>query len=373
TDRFWTKDVSTGILYQISSDSALPWQQARKSCQQQGAELLSITEIHEQEYVEELIKNFSSTLWIGLNSLNFNSGWQWAGGSPFRYLNWAPASLNLPWGSLQPLPLLLALATKEQRLSPPHCNLPAGSCREQGEELKSITCPDGWWPYAGHCYSIQREPKAWKDALASCRKQGGDLTSVHNIAEFSFLVSQLGYKPTEELWLGLNDLKAQFSLEWSDRTPVTFTSWRRGQPSYTKGLERCVAMKGQDGYWATDVCDKELGYSCKKKPSSPSSGREKIEDPGCQKGWSRYDSHCYLVGSALLTFSEAKKTCEGSKAYLATVESRNEQAFLISLVGLRPEEYFWIGLSSTEEGGSFRWSSGGTALFTHWSAAMPGQ
>lgn len=52
---------------------------------------------------------------------------------------------------------------------------------------------------------------------------------------------------------------------------------------------------------------------------------------------------------------------------------RNEQAFLISLTGLRSEKYFWIGLSDTEEGGSFRWTSGETPLFTHWNTAMPGK
>ena len=46
------------------------------------------------------------------------------------------------------------------------------------------------------------------------------------------------------------------------------------------------------------------------------------------QGWKRYGFHCYLVGSALLTFSEANKTCEQSKAYLATVESRYENIFL---------------------------------------------
>lgn len=51
TERFWTEDVSTGIHYQINSESALTWHQARKSCQQQNAELLSITEIHEQAYI----------------------------------------------------------------------------------------------------------------------------------------------------------------------------------------------------------------------------------------------------------------------------------------------------------------------------------
>ncbi|NXP87421.1 MRC1 protein, partial [Passerina amoena] len=354
TKRFWTEDVSTGIHYQINSESALTWHQARKSCQQQNAELLSITETQEQAYIEELTKEFGFAFWIGLNALDFNTGWQWAGGSPFRYLNWAPV-LKRPLSSVLYFPLVLK-----------NCVLILG-------DLRSVQCTDGWWPYAGHCYSIHRDPKTWEDALSSCKKQDGDLASVHNIAEYSFLVSQLGYKATEELWLGLNDLKTHFYFEWSDRTPVTFTKWQRRHPTYTSRVEHCVAMKGQDGYWATDACNKQLGYICKKKPSSQSSEKETIEDLGCQKGWKRYGFHCYFVGSALLTFSEANKTCEQSKAYLATVESRNEQTFLISLTGLRSERHFWIGLSDTEERGSFRWTNGETAHFTHWNTDMPGK
>ncbi|KFU84340.1 Macrophage mannose receptor 1, partial [Chaetura pelagica] len=370
TERFWTEDVSTGIHYQINSESALTWHQARKSCQQQNAELLSITEIHEQAYIGELIKNFSFPFWIGLNALNFNSGWQWAGGSPFRYLNWAPGSPFLLPGKI----CGVMNPKKNAKWENQACNQRLGYiCKKRNfssksdiipkEELRAIKCTDGWLPYAGHCYSLQQELKTWKDALTSCKNQDGDLASVHNIAEYSFLLSQLGYKPTEELWLGLNDLKAHFYFEWSDETPVTFTKWQRRDPTYRNGLEDCVAMKGQDGYWSTDVCDKQLGYICKKKPSSQSSEKETIEDPGCQKGWKRYGFHCYLVGSALLMFSEAN----------AVLHFRNEQAFLISLTGLRSEKYFWIGLSNTEEQGSFKWTSGETPLFTHWNIEMPGK
>lgn len=51
-DSTWITDLSTNIHYQINSDSALMWHQARKSCQQQNAELLSITDIHEQTYLK---------------------------------------------------------------------------------------------------------------------------------------------------------------------------------------------------------------------------------------------------------------------------------------------------------------------------------
>nr|XP_014124972.1 macrophage mannose receptor 1 [Zonotrichia albicollis] len=380
TERFWTEDVSTGIHYQINAESALTWHQARKSCQQQNAELLSITEAQEQAYVGELTKEFGFAFWIGLNALDFNSGWQWAGGSPFRYLNWAPGSPFLLPGKI----CGLLNPRKNGKWENQACNQRLGYICKKGSfsskpdimpkgELRPVQCTDGWWPYAGHCYSVHRDPKTWEDALSSCKKQDGDLASIHNIAEYSFLVSQLGYKPTEELWLGLNDLKTHFYFEWSDGTPVTFTKWQRRHPTHTSGAEHCASMKGQDGYWANDACNRQLGYICKKKPSSQSSEKETIEDLGCQKGWKRYGFHCYLVGSALLTFSEANKTCEQSKAYLATVESRNEQTFLISLTGLRSEEYFWIGLSDTEERGSFRWTNGETAHFTHWNTAMPGK
>uniref|UniRef100_A0A8D0GPF6 C-type lectin domain-containing protein n=1 Tax=Sphenodon punctatus TaxID=8508 RepID=A0A8D0GPF6_SPHPU len=89
---FWTTNPLTGIHYQINSQSALTWHQARKSCQQQSAELLSITELHEQLYLAELTACAESELWIGLNSLDFSSGWQWIDNRPFRYLNWAPGS-----------------------------------------------------------------------------------------------------------------------------------------------------------------------------------------------------------------------------------------------------------------------------------------
>lgn len=65
---------------------------------------------------------------------------------------------------------------------------------------------------------------------------------------------------------------------------------------------------------------------------------------------------------------------EGNRLCLNTVfHLRNEQAFLISLTGLRFEKYFWLGLSDTEEQGIFRWTSGETPSFTHWNSAMPGK
>lgn len=47
----WDTDPVTGFQYQRNAQSVLSWHQARKSCQQQGADLLSIVELHEQSYI----------------------------------------------------------------------------------------------------------------------------------------------------------------------------------------------------------------------------------------------------------------------------------------------------------------------------------
>ncbi|GAB0184743.1 macrophage mannose receptor 1 [Grus japonensis] len=323
----------------------------------------------------------SSALWFGLNSLNFNSGWQWVGGAPFRYLNWVPGH-----PSPEPGKICAALNPgKGAKWENRECDQKLGYiCKRGNATLESfiipretnvpIRCPDQWMSYAGHCYIIHRDPKIWKDALTSCRKEDGDLASIHNVEEYSFVISQLGYQPADELWIGLNDLKVQMYFEWSDGTPVTYTKWLRGEPTHANNRqEDCVVMKGKDGFWADHSCEKKIGYICKRKPMSEAPTEEETIDMGCQRGWKRYGFYCYFIGNTFVSFSQANQTCGRHQAFLATVEDRYEQAYLTSLVGLRSERYFWIGLSDVEDKGTFKWANGESVLFTHWNSEMPGE
>ncbi|NWR15196.1 MRC1 protein, partial [Emberiza fucata] len=393
-DSTWTTDLSINVHYQINFDSALTWHQARKSCQQQNAELLSITGIHEQTYLKgkavqqtlELTEGTDSALWIGLNRLDLSSGWEWIGESPFQYLNWAPGSPSPESGKLC---VVLNPETKAKWQNW-GCDQKLGYiCKKRNFTLVPsgdpgpVTCPAGWVSYVDHCYKIFRDSKGWEGALTSCQKEGSHLASIQSLEEHSFMVSQLGYseflslfpslEPTDKLWIGLNDRKVQMYFEWSDGTPVTYTKWHLGEPSTTNNRpEDCVLIKGQNGYWADHVCEKKAGYICKRKATSQRAGEKESSLAGCKKGWRRYGTYCYFIGHVPATFSEANTTCEGEEGYLATVESRYEQAYLTSLVGLRPEKYFWLGLSDVQDQGTFSWANGEAVSFTHWDAGMPG-
>ncbi|XP_061094630.1 macrophage mannose receptor 1-like isoform X1 [Conger conger] len=374
----WDTDPVSQVLYQRNTQSLLTWHQARKSCQQQEADLLSIMELHEQTYMSGLTNSLGSPLWVGLNSLDFDSGWQWSNGNPFRYLNWAPGHPSTEPG----LNCAVLNPGKSSKWESSTCSKKLGYICRKGNSTSSNPvilgndqpnyCPSNWVPYAGHCYFLQRTKKIWSDALSACHKEGGDLASIHNIEEQSFVISQLGYLPTDELWIGLNDQRNQMLFEWSDRSHVTFTKWQPGEPTHATNMqEDCVLIRGKEGKWADSMCEKEHGYVCKKKASIRPAGAPEEVSPGCKAGWVRYESYCYFIGAETKTFDEAVQTCQGSESYLVDVSSRYENAFLVSLVGLRPEKYFWIGLSNTADRDTFVWTNTKTVRFTHFNVGMP--
>uniref|UniRef100_A0A672FW95 Mannose receptor C-type 1 n=1 Tax=Salarias fasciatus TaxID=181472 RepID=A0A672FW95_SALFA len=373
----WDTDPVTGVQYQRNLQSALTWHQARKSCQQQGADLLSIMELHEQSYISGLTSHLGAPLWIGLNSLTSETGWQWSNGNAFRYLNWAPghpsSEPGLSCATLNP-----AKASKWETSA---CSKKLGYICHRGNSTslppppskEPSFCPNHWVPYAGNCYYLERSKKMWKDALAACRKDEADLASIHNIEEQSFIISQSGYLSTDVLWIGLNDQRSHMLFEWSDNSDVTFTQWLSDEPSHSASFqEDCVLIRGKDGKWADHICEKTYGYICKKKGSNkPAEGIQEDINLGCVIGSVRFGSYCYNSGVEAKTFEEAKQACSQAGASLVDITDRYENAFLVSSVGLRPEKYFWMGLSNTADKSTFKWTTRRKVTFTHFNAGMP--
>ncbi|CAB1318008.1 unnamed protein product, partial [Coregonus sp. 'balchen'] len=108
----------------------------------------------------------------------------------------------------------------------------------QPEEAGSCSGP--WIPYAARCYRLQRTKKTWTEAQMECRKDGGDLASIHNIEQHSFVMSQLGYAAADELWIGMNDVKTPLLFEWSDQSPVPTPG---GEAMLRGG--NCVLVRGE--------------------------------------------------------------------------------------------------------------------------------
>ncbi|KAM9323120.1 macrophage mannose receptor 1-like [Pholidichthys leucotaenia] len=375
----WNKDATTGMNYQLNTNSALTWAQAEVSCKQQAASLLSITEPHEQAYISALLgaggggRGNGYKLWTGL-ILDPEHGWQWSDGRPYRYLNWDSGYPNFNPGHI----CGIIDGTAQYSWQSSKCDKKLGYICYSKSVMASPTeapdtgfCSSPWIPYNGHCFYLNRTQKSWSEAQSACRKEGGDLASIHNVEEQSFVVSQLGYASRDELWIGLNDKKKEGLFDWCDYSTVSYTSWEASSPTVNSRPD-CVLMRGQNGNWADRDCKEKHGFICMKKSASEPTGDEVEQNVGCKTGWKRYGSYCYFVGTETKTFDEADKDCKSSDSYLADVSSGVDNVFLVSLVGLRPEKHFWLGLSNQKHLDFFEWTNTDSVRFTHWNAQMPG-
>ncbi|XP_040911919.1 macrophage mannose receptor 1-like [Toxotes jaculatrix] len=374
SNEHWTKNLVTGAYYQLNTQSALTWTQAENSCKQQGASLVSINDPHEQAFISALLGSGKYKLWIGV-VLDQDHGWQWSNGKPFRYLRWSTG---------HPLPnpgyncALLDTVGQHSWQSSSCVRRMGYICYKDGAppgpppQIEQGFCSNPWIPYNGHCFHLQRNPQTWTNAQRECRKEHGDLVSIRNVEDQSFVISQLGYASTDELWIGLNDKNTEGLFDWSDHSPVSFTSWMYGRPAVSTDAEDCVLIRGENGNWADRLCDEKHGFICMKQSESERTGDEVDLDLGCKAGWKRHGSYCYFVGAETKTFDEASDDCKSSGSYLADVSNGVDNAFLVSLVGLRPEKYFWLGLSNQKNIDEFVWTNKDSVRFTHWNAQMPG-
>ncbi|XP_026573078.1 C-type mannose receptor 2 [Pseudonaja textilis] len=374
-DTFWDRDQLTNSCYQFNFQSTLSWQEAGKSCEQQGASLLSITAIHEQTYINGLLTGYGSTLWIGLNDLDLNGGWQWSDNSPLKFLNWENDQPDNPneencgvirtessggWQNRDCSIALPYICKKKPN---------ATSNTYFTESEVKIDCDPSWQPFQSNCYRLISEKKTWIDAKKTCLRSEGDLVSIHTLSELEFVSKQIK-QDVEELWIGLNDLRLQMNFEWSDGTPVQFTFWHPFEPNnFRDSLEDCVTIWGPEGRWNDSPCNQTLPSVCKKR-GRVSQGKE--EDHGCRKGWKWHSPSCYWLGDDHVIYNEARKMCMDYGSALVTITNRFEQAYVSSLIYGWEDEYFWTALQDINETGSFLWLSGDEVTYTHWNRNQPG-
>lgn len=66
-------------------------------------------------------------------------------------------------------------------------------CTSVHTAVQTGFCSQPWIPYNGHCFQLNRTTTTWSNAHLACRKEGGDLVSIRNVEDQSFVISQLGY------------------------------------------------------------------------------------------------------------------------------------------------------------------------------------
>ncbi|KAI1898277.1 hypothetical protein AGOR_G00070670 [Albula goreensis] len=371
-EHFWNK-TSTGQCYQHNKWSAVTWQEARATCRSQGGDLLSLSS------AEELAQVYSDgdtdQMWIGLNQLDMAQGWQWSDGSPLTFVKWKEGMTSLSMLEESDC----AVITPEGFWEKTACDnrLPficekAFNQTHTGSKydpwvLKSASCESGWHQWNGFCYKLVKDqPQTHSEAQQSCSESGATLASVHSLAEIEMISTNFHSGGSVEVWTGLRSDETPPLFQWTDKSPVFFTHWARGEPRVSNGTTpTCVSYSEELCLWRVSSCENKLPFLCKKMGK----GTETVIDADCPKDgvWRRHGGACYKVDTRNVPF---KDRCD------LTITSRFEQAFINSLLRDQSEtQYFWVGLQDANMTGQYQWSNkdgpNDRVTYTNWAKDEP--
>ncbi|XP_061134384.1 macrophage mannose receptor 1-like [Syngnathus typhle] len=87
---WWLDNPTDNFCYQMISQPTKTWQKAQAECKRLEGDLLSITDSHEQGFIQSIAKVLMGddvSLWLGANASIEGDGGKWADGSPFSYLH----------------------------------------------------------------------------------------------------------------------------------------------------------------------------------------------------------------------------------------------------------------------------------------------
>ncbi|XP_073097646.1 secretory phospholipase A2 receptor isoform X3 [Manis javanica] len=322
-------------------------------------------------------------VWMGLNQLSENAGWQWSDRAPLNYLNWNPEINFEPFvehhcGTFNPkMPSAWRSRDCESPL-PYICKKYLNHTDQEVTErdawkYHATHCEPGWNPHNRNCYRLQKEERTWGEALHSCQSNNSALTDIASLAEVEFLVTLLGDGNASETWIGLSSNKIPVSFEWSNGSSVTFTNWHSLEPQiFPNRSQLCVSAEQSEGHWKVKNCEETLSFVCKK-------AGHVLSDPesGCPGGWERHGGFCYKIDTILRSFDHASSGYYCPPA-LVTITNRFEQAFITSLISSvvkTKDSYFWIALQDQNNTGEYTWKTAGwksePAHYTHWNAHQP--
>ncbi|XP_065663099.1 snaclec 3-like [Hydra vulgaris] len=188
-DDGWFKHERYCYFFQNKLLKGKSWSDALSSCQVMGAHLLSIEDGAENSYIKKKLEDDSikkGYYWIGLNA---DREFKWSDNKHSNFSNWLPKRPD------SYLPGENCVETNKIGWNDKNCYDYNGFiCKFLKENNGS--CPHGWISYKIYCYLFQNINESlnkydWFDSYSSCLSKGGNLLTVEDQQENSFVTSIL--------------------------------------------------------------------------------------------------------------------------------------------------------------------------------------
>ncbi|KAM5332411.1 uncharacterized protein AAES06_005880 [Glossophaga mutica] len=155
-------------------------------------------------------------------------------------------------------------------------------------QIETGSCSQGWVALKNNCYRISKESKPWNIAQQHCKLSlnSAYLVDIKNEEEKKFIFSHLRSKNQIILWTGLNDLKKEGHLTWTDGSSYGLN--KNEVFSFAllpKNETDCYILQqnatGLNYFFTRFFCYVPLPYVCKyESPSLPENLLIHIKDVG---------------------------------------------------------------------------------------------
>ncbi|KAG7167113.1 macrophage mannose receptor 1-like 7, partial [Homarus americanus] len=356
------------------------WDNANRLCKTMNATLAVVNDRAEGAFLSMYLSELGATSWLGLRGTR--NSYEWNDRTPFAYVDWEAGQPDSYYGrencgsaSRKTLKLMDSVCSS---LMPFVCEAQPGtmvSTLPPPTTVPSVPCEDdpSWLLYDDHCYKIVSgaDLHTWGDSHLQCRKDGGELLSVHTLEENAWIESKISSMSSTSFWTGGQALMDS-GFGWVDGTPFDFDNWAKGEPNNDMGAEDCVAMYNhRQGYWGDENCGKLMGRVCKRPHGSTLAPQHTTPQPygRCRMGWVADGSNCLKFFPEEKSFDAARAACqlEGEGADLASIHTPEEQAYVTAAVG-ELEANVWLGLRGADD---LHWVDQTPVTYTNWYPGEP--
>ena len=193
-----------GSLYLLSD--SLTWANAQAQAESYDANLVTINDAAENQWLLDNFDPQNNSLWTGLTDQTQEGQFEWASGQAVTYTNWAPGQPHDSGGDQD----YAILNWNDQGWDDNQ-----GTFNWQGiiEKELSVNLEQQGIYYEDSVYLLTDSSMSWTSAQAYAESVGGNLVTINNAAENQWLKDTFG--TTEALWTGFSDAETEGVWKWA--------------------------------------------------------------------------------------------------------------------------------------------------------------
>ncbi|MGK7894503.1 MAG: lectin-like protein, partial [Xenococcus sp. (in: cyanobacteria)] len=247
--------------------------------------------------------------------------------------------------------------------------------------ISPVLVDDGIFQYGHSTYFLTSPDITWEEAQAEAQSYGGNLVTINDAAEESWLEQTFG---NSEFWIGLTDKENEGTFKWASGEAVTYTNWVPSEANDGNGSGSDYVRMNMDSIdvrWGDHVDNQQLPGIIEITWSSVggndtifggagddqvygNSGNDLIygdhhantNTPPIPQGAITHNGSAYLLTDSTMTWDEAQAQAQSLGGNLVTINDAAENQWLKDTFGTT--EALFIGLSDAETEGTWKWASG---------------